>query len=192
MAKKNRVGERFVSKESLGAYEFIIVEYNKCEDVWVEFQDEYKAKVHTSYQCCRKGGVKNPYHPSVFGKGYLGLMSNGSKPIMWNNGKVTREYVVWYSMLRRIYDPKFHERNPTYKDCILEDCLHCFAYFLEFVIRDIPNYEYWLNHPNEGVALDKDIRGKGSKIYSRDTIMFVTIEENSKERIERCGFDFNL
>ena len=185
--KKNRVGEVFVSKESLGAYEFIITEYNNCNDVWVEFYDEHGAKTHTTYNACQDGNVKNPYHPSVHGHGYLGLMSDGSKPKVSENGKATREYNVWRNMIQRVYDPKYHEKQPTYKGSILEDCLHCFAFFLEFVIRDIPNYEYWLTHPNEGVALDKDIRGKSSKVYSRDTIMFVTQSENSKEKNNRCG-----
>ena len=184
MAKKDRVGEKFVSNEG---YEFVIVEYNSCRDVWVQFQDDYKARVHTRYEHCQRGSVKNPYCPSVYEHGYLGLLSDGSRPRTTINGKQTREYEVWSNMIERVYNPKFHERCPTYKDCVLEDCLHCFAYFLEFVIRNIPNYEYWLEHPNEGVSLDKDIRGKGSKVYSRDTIMFVSKSENNKERIERCG-----
>ena len=27
-----------------------IIEYNAYKDIWVEFQDEYKAKIHTEYQ----------------------------------------------------------------------------------------------------------------------------------------------
>ena len=187
MAKKNRVGEKFTNNKGCT---FIIVEYINANDLWVEFQDEYKARVHANYKNCRDGGIKNPYYPSVYGVGYLGLMSDGSRPKVGENGKDTREYKVWHSMIQRVYDPKFQEKNPTYKGSILEEELHCFAYFLEFVIRDIPNYEYWLTHPNEYVALDKDIRGNGSKIYSRDTIMFVPQSENTKERIERCGNSF--
>lgn len=189
MAKKDRVGEVFVSNEG---YEMVIVEYNSCYDVWVQFQDEHKAIVRTEYSACEDGDVFNPYHPSVYGKGYLGLMSDGSRPKTRENGKVTREYKVWHSMIRRTYDTKFHKRQPSYKDCILEDCLHCYAYFLEFVIRNIPNYEYWLEHPNEGVSLDKDIRGNGAKIYSRDTIMFVSKSENSREMAKRYGNGLGL
>lgn len=178
---QNRVGETFVSNEG---YEMIIVEYNNNRDVWVEFQDEHKTRVHTRYEYCISGSVKNPYHPSVYKHCYIGLMSDGSKPKTNIKGKHTREYVVWKSMVRRVYDSKYHEAHPTYKDVTLDEDLHCFAYFLEH-IHLIPNYEYWLEHPNEGVALDKDIRCKGSKIYSLDTIMFVSASENSKERVER-------
>ena len=184
MAKKDRVGEVFVSNEG---YEMVIVEYNSCYDVWVEFLDEHKARVNTTYSNCKSGQIKNPYHPSVHKHGYLGLMSDGTRPKTRENGKATREYNVWSNMLMRVYDPKYHEKYPTYKGVILEDCLHCFAYFLEFVIRNIPNYEYWLEHPNERISLDKDIRGDGAKVYSRDTIMFVSNSENVGERNERYG-----
>lgn len=187
MVSNERIGERFVSNEGYG---FVIVEYNNNKDVLVEFQDEHKTRVHTTYSACQQGNIKNPYNPSVYNHGYLGLMSDGTRPKVKVNGKDTREYKVWHSMIQRVYDPKYHEKHPTYKDCILEDCLHCYAYFLEFVIRDIPNYEYWLTHPNERVSLDKDIRGNGNKIYSRDTIMFVSGSENAKEVVERCGNSF--
>ena len=185
MAKKDRVGEKFVSNEG---YEVVIVEYNSYSDVVVEIQDEYKTRIHTKYYNCQRRQVKNPYHPSVHGHGYLGLMSDGTRPrTIDENGRHTREYIVWSSMIQRVYSEKLHETRPSYKGTILEDCLHCFAYFLEFVIKDIPNYEYWLEHPNERISLDKDIRGNGAKVYSRDTIMFVSVEENNKERNERCG-----
>ena len=185
MQDNERIGEVFTSNEGC---KFIIVEYNKYNDVWIEFCDEHKARVHTGYGACKKGEIKNPYHPSVYGHGYLGLMSDGTRPKTMNgNGKHTREYTVWKSMIQRVYCLKFHERCPTYKDVVLEDCLHCFAFFLEHVIRNIPNYEYWLNHPNELVALDKDTKSDGSKTYSRDTLMFIPQSENCKERNERCG-----
>ena len=56
----------------------------------------------------------------------------------------------------------------------------CFANFLE----DLPlieNYEYWLNNPNQGIALDKDIKGNNSKVYCLDNCCFVTRSENSRE-----------
>ena len=60
MKKNDRTGERFETKEG---YVIEIVEYNNNKNVWIEFQDEHKARVHTVYQACKDGGVKNPYHP---------------------------------------------------------------------------------------------------------------------------------
>lgn len=189
--KKDRIGERFVSKEGLGAYEFVIVEYNNCQDVWIEFQDEHKAKVHTRYEKCQIGKVKNPYHKSVCGVGCLGLMKDGSKPKTWENDEVTREYHVWRAMIKRCYDPKFLEEQPTYKDCKVCDRWLVFSNFLED-IKSIEGYELWKNNPNQGICLDKDIKSNGSKVYSLETCCFITQSENSKERIERCGHPNNI
>ena len=70
--KEERLGTTKNNKESLGGYKMKIVEYNGKDDITVEFQDEYNAKVHTGYNNFKKGDVKNPYHPSVYGVGYLG------------------------------------------------------------------------------------------------------------------------
>ena len=48
----DRTGERFINNNNLGSYEFIIIEYNRSDDVWVEFQDEYKARIHTHMNAC--------------------------------------------------------------------------------------------------------------------------------------------
>ena len=39
----------------------------------MEFQDEYKTRVHTGYNKFKDGGVHNPYHRSVCHVGYLGV-----------------------------------------------------------------------------------------------------------------------
>lgn len=36
------------------------IEYNAYNDIWVEFQDKGKAKVHTTWWCFSKGNIKNP------------------------------------------------------------------------------------------------------------------------------------
>lgn len=184
MAKKDRVGERFISNEGC---EFAIVEYNNANDLWVEFQDKYKARVHTSYANCRKGEIKNLYHPSVYDRGMVGLMSDGSKPKTTDgNGKPTREYVLWSHMLQRCYSDKLHEECPTYKDCTVCERWLVFSNFLE----DLPlidGYELWRDNPNSRVCLDKDIKVKGNKIYSLDTCKFISNSDNVKERIKRCG-----
>ena len=180
----HRIGERFKNKEDLGGYEVVIVEYNNNKDLWVEFQDEYKARIHTNMNACRKGEIKNPYHPSVCVVGKLGLMKDGSKPKTTDNGNLTREYALWSHMLRRCYSDKLHEEHPTYKECTVCDRWLIFSNFLE----DLPlieGYEMWLNNPNERIALDKDSKVDGNKVYSLETCKFISGSDNSKERIER-------
>ena len=176
---KDKTGEHFITNEGC---EIIIVQYNKSVDLWVEFQDKYKARIHTTYNACKDGEVKNPYFPSVYGVGCLGLMPDGTKPITRKNNKTTKEYYLWKGMIGRCYSEKILERNPSYKDATVCDRWLVFANFLE----DLPlieGYELWIK--NDGYALDKDLKGNGSKMYSVENCCFVTIEDNSKERCDR-------
>ena len=45
----------------------------------------------------------------------------------------------------------------------------------------IENYFLWLNNPNQGVSLDKDLKCKGNKVYSLETCCFLTRSDNAKE-----------
>lgn len=158
--KFNRIGERFETNEG---YEVIIVEYNNCHDVVVEFQDEYKARVHTQYDKCLKGKVKNCYHPSVYGVGFIG---NG-KYKSTINGKDTNEYEEWNNMLKRCYNEEWQNKNPTYKDVIVDKYFHNFQNYGEW--RENNYYEI----EGEEMHLDKDILCKGNKIYAPDKCIFV-------------------
>ena len=46
MDKINKIGEKNISNEG---YEMKIIEYRNNKDMIVEFQDEYKANVKTTY-----------------------------------------------------------------------------------------------------------------------------------------------
>lgn len=180
---KDRTGEQFISKQDLGGYKFIIVEYNRSDDIWIEFQDEYKARIHTNMNACRKGQVKNPYHPSIDNIACLGLMKDGSKPITtYGKGVATKEYITWKSMINRCYNKATLSHCSAYEDAEVCDRWLVFANFLE----DLPfieGYSLWIN--NEGYCLDKDIKGNGSKLYSLDTCCFISISDNSKESFNR-------
>lgn len=178
MATNNRIGERFTTNEG---YMVEIIEYNNCDDLWVQFQDEYKTIKHTAYSCCRNGGIRNPYHPSVYNIGRLGLMSDGSKPrVKDKNNKITREYRTWNDMIRRCYDGK----HSSYEDATVCERWLIFANFLED-IKYIEGYELWLNHPNERISLDKDVKGNGSKLYCLENCCFITSSANSIEANNR-------
>ena len=76
-------------------------------------------------------------------------------------------------MLQRCYDPKYHEKEPTYKGCKVEDYLLNFQHMGEWI--DDNYYEI----PGEKMCLDKDILRKGNKVYSRETCIFVPQRINS-------------
>ena len=169
--KIDRIGETNVSNEGCAMK---IVEYNNALDIVIEFQDEHKYRLHTSYKHFKNGECKNPFFPSVYGHGYLGIdkESNVPKATELKDGKwcVTWEYNKWKSMLKRCFDSKFKEKHPTYKDITCCDRWLCFANFLEdFAI--LKNEYNW--NVDEKLQLDKDILYKGNKLYSLENCVLV-------------------
>lgn len=63
----------------------------------VQFEDGFTKEV--SRNCFRKGILKNPHQPTVFGVGILGEGFNSRI-----DGEITLEYMHWKSMLSRCYD----------------------------------------------------------------------------------------
>ena len=168
MKKNERLGQEFVNKHGCV---FKIIEYNSTKDVVVEFQDEFKHKQHTQYHVCLKGEVFNPFYRSVYGVGYLGVTKTKYSK---------REYHLWYDMIERCYSDKY----PTYKDCIVCERWHCFSNFLEDITQ-IPGYTYWKENPKKRIALDKDVRGKNTRVYSLKNCCFLSCSDNTKERLKR-------
>ena len=172
MSKKtDRLGETNISNEGCTMK---IVEYNNCNDIIIQFQDEHKYRLHTSYKHFKNGECKNPFFASVFGYGYLGVDKEGNVPKMseFKDGKCvnTREYQKWQSMLKRCFDNKYKEKKPTYKDVTCCDKWLCFANFLEDF--EILKQEYnWSK--DEKLNLDKDILNKNNKIYSLENCILV-------------------
>ena len=171
MQKIDRTGETNVSNEGCAMK---IVEYNNCDDITVEFQDEHKYRVHTNYGIFKNGKCKNPYFASVLGHGYLGVDKEGNVPNTHESkdGKwcSTWEHNKWMNMLKRCFDNKLKEKYSTYKDVSCCSRWLCFANFLEDL--EILKQEYnWSE--NETLNLDKDILHKGNKIYSLENCVLV-------------------
>jgi len=139
-----------------------IVEYNKADDIIVEFQDQFKFKVRTKYGHFSDGNVRNPYVKDIYGVGYIGNTCTSL------NNECKKSFDTWQSMLQRCYDVEHYQRTqPTYKDKYVCDEWLCFATF-----------EKWFNNnyyeiSNEKMALDKDILLKGNKKYCPEYCCFV-------------------
>lgn len=164
----NRLG---LQKTNIQGSIMKIVKYGGRHDVVVEFQDEYKARIHSDYGNFEKGTIKNPYIPTVCGIGMVGTKYPTSK-----NGKLIKEYITWVEMLRRCYDAKHRESLPTYKDatCCKEWLLY--ENFYEW-LHSQENFEKW--SLSNRSAIDKDILIKGNKHYSPNTCCLVTNNVNS-------------
>lgn len=142
-----------------------IIEYNKAIDIVVEFQDKYRAKVHTQYDAFRDGRIRNPYYATKYGVGIIGSKYSSRK-----NGKHTKEYNAWCCMLERCYDKKFKDKHPTYRQVSCCDEWLVFENFYDW-LHSQENFDKWLH--NNYWCLDKDILIKRNKIYSPETCCLV-------------------
>ena len=87
------------------------------------------------------------------------------------NGRIVWKcpfYSIWVAIIRRSYDKKFHDRQPTYKNCTVCDEWHSFMSFKKWM-----ESQDWI-----GLEIDKDIIVKGNKVYSPETCVFVDTETN--------------
>lgn len=159
--KIDRTGE--ININNFGS-EIMIIEYRKYSDIDVYFPEYNWTAKGVQYRNFKNGNIKCPYERRIYGVGYLG---EGKYKAYDKNGKPTKCYTTWKSMLRRCYDPKFHEKEPTYKGCeVVKDLLN------------FQNFGYWYENnyyeiENEKMCLDKDILNKGNKIYSPENCVFV-------------------
>ena len=156
----DRIGEERLNK--FGS-KMVIKEYRKYKDLDVYFPEYDWTFEHARYGDFKNGEIKCLYEPRYYGKGYLGE----GKYKVRENGKLTDEYKIWHGVLQRCYDPKFHEKHSTYKDCTVEDYLLNFQHMGKWLEDNY--YEV----PGEKMCLDKDILHKGNKVYSRETCIFV-------------------
>lgn len=164
---ENRLGETNINHQGCLMK---IVQYNRVDDILVEFQDEYKGVVHTQYQSFIRGNVKNPYYPMMLGVGML-----GSKYPSKIDNTLTKEYQAWKGIIYRCFDGKTKSRNLAYKDAICCKEWLCFENFYEW-LHSQENFEKW---DDDKWTIDKDILVKGNKIYSPKTCCLVPNNVNA-------------
>ena len=165
-SKVNRIGEEGVN--NFGS-KMVIKEYRTNKDIDVYFPEYDWTTKNIQYSAFKNGQISCPYERRCYGVGYIGEGKYKTK----ENGKITKYYKVWHDMLRRCYDPKYHERESTYKDCTVCDEWLCFQNFAKWY------YDNYYEIKGQKMALDKDILHKGNKIYSPDNCIFVPQTINS-------------
>ena len=159
---KDCVGKVCKSKSS---GDFKILKYNDAYNVDVQF---LKTGFETRAQLgnIRNGEVKDLYSSSVHGVGILGTRHPSTI-----NGRNTKEYEIWYSMLSRCYNDAYKKHRPTYEGCEVSDNFKYYEYFYEWCQSQV-------GFGNEGWQLDKDLLVKGNKVYSENTCVFIPQEIN--------------
>ena len=160
---KDCVGKVCKSKSS---GDFKILKYNDAYNVDVQF---LKTGFETRAQLgnIRNGEVKDLYSSSVHGVGILGARHPSTI-----NGRNTKEYEIWYSMLSRCYNDAYKKHRPTYEGCEVSDNFKYYEYFYEWCQSQV-------GFGNQGWHLDKDLLVKGNKVYSEDSCVFIPQEVNS-------------
>lgn len=160
----NRIGEVHNTDED---YEITIVEHYDKYNCTIQFEDGNIVK-NISYGSIKKGKVKHPYTPTVYGVGYTGI----GKYNKWEDGKETKEYTKWKGMLRRFRDKKYLQKHITYREVTSDEKWHNFQNFAAWFEE---NWKPWMDN---SWHLDKDLLAKGNKIYSSETCCFVPQEIN--------------
>lgn len=142
-----------------------IVRYGNARDIDVQFIKDGTVVEHRTYNDFKNGKIKNPYFPTIYGIGCIGI---GKFKPCDENGKQTKCYMTWVHMLQRCYDSKYQKKHPTYKGCTVCEEWWNFQVFAEWY------YEHYYEFGNnERMTLDKDILHKGNKVYSPETCVFV-------------------
>ena len=167
--KNEREGEFFKTKDGDTC---TIINYINNKEIYVAFESKRDNIIKTNYGNFQKKLISNPFSKTTFGKGYLGV---GDYKCYNKNNQPTKEYACWLGLFNRCYG----KRESVYKECSICEEWHCFQNFAKWFDENYYEVE------NEKMALDKDIKVKGNKIYSPDTCIFVPQRINNL--IEKCN-----
>lgn len=136
---------------------FVVERYKSNRNVVIRFTNTNHIKKTTSTSI-RNGTVKDPYHPSVYGVGFVGCGDHSPT----QKGKASKAYTTWNGMLERCY-ANLPNRDLSYKDCVVCNDWHNFQNFAD----------WFFDNYIDGYHIDKDIARSGSKMYSPETCSFV-------------------
>lgn len=161
----NRVGEKHLNNNGLWMTITACRKGRRCDII---FSDGVIVE-DIRYDHIKDGNVNNPYVPSVYGIGYLGV----GRHLASIGGKATKTYDNWRGMLQRCYSEEYLIKKPSYVGCNVDKEWHNFQSFAQWY-ED--NYK---SHMDSSWDLDKDILQKGNKIYSSKTCTFVPKKINS-------------
>lgn len=163
----NKIGE--INENKWGKkYKIIGYVEGKSRLRFVEFL-ESKEVIMTNNYNIKDGSVSDYSHKSVCGIGISGF-KDASKHIL---------YYRWANMLGRCYSEK-HSGYKSYggKGCYVEDYLLDFRNYISFV-ESLEGYDLLKENPND-YHIDKDLKSKNEKCYSRETLSIITKEKNIK------------
>lgn len=171
--KDLRVGDTFPTMEG---YIAIVVEIHNALSIVISYNDSHPYTFIVRLEHLKNGRIKNPFHPTSFGIGYLGV----GQYVTSINDVRTVEASVWYSMLRRCYCSDEWERRPSYENAKVCTEWHNFQNFAHWYCTQ-PEYGF-------GYQIDKDILYPGNRLYSPMTCCMVPLDINNAMQIRGKGY----
>lgn len=165
MAKRSmHVGDIFINNQGCS---LSVVDYKNAHKVKVRFSDSNAFEVVTSAGNIRRGLVKNPYHPVVYGVGFIGVGEHKAK----HQGRCNPTYTTWIGMFIRCYRENVKQADSSYTDCHVSPEWHNFQNFAEW--HESQEYK------GLGYHLDKDLLKKGNRVYSAELCCLIPVELNA-------------
>ena len=148
---------------------FEVIKYRRGDDVSIKFIDTGNV-INATMQRIRSGSVKDRSIPSVYGVGYLG---DDIKP--YANSRTEKCYTTWKGIIQRCYTDSFKD----YIDCKVSDEWKSFSRFYFWWDEQVGD-----KNPDD-YQVDKDIKIKGNKIYSKETCLLVRTKNNISDCVSR-------
>lgn len=143
----------------------IIIEYISANNIVVQFQDEYKAVIKSSYGDFLKGYMRNPYEIVIGKHGFIGEGIYKRSYNVNGNNITYKDFRTWYEMHRRAEN--YSGFKPEYSDVKVCEEWYNFQNFAKWY------HENYYEVKGDVMNLDKDILQPQSRIYSPDTCCFL-------------------
>ena len=163
--RENYIGKVFSSNTS-GLFK--VIEYLNYDKILVEFINS-GYRVFSRANNIKKGELKDPYYPSVLGKGYLGLGPFGTNNSIFDNMVYSR----WRELMRRVY--QYNEGKS------MDTEWHNYQHFSAWM-----RSEFYLvpGAKLNDMCIDKDILIPGNMKYGPGRCLILPDEINNRIQIK--------
>jgi len=157
-----RIGERYTSKEG---YSLEIVDGGSRITHCTVLIDN-KVRRHLSYVDVKRGRVKNPFHRSVYGIGFVGV----GEYTRSKNRIHTKAYNAWHGMILRS-TPKYAETHPNHQPSKVCEEWHNFQNFAKWYIDTRAK---WKNIDGyDSLELNSSLLSPKDGLYSPSTCLMI-------------------
>ena len=121
-----------------------------------------------------EGTAFDPLEPTIYGKACIGE-GPYSRHIP-DSKEFTKEYKLWYNMLKRVLDEGSLQKYPSYRNVTIHPRWLNFQNFCEDLPK-LPNYDLWVEYTGSEYHFDKDLLSEqvlgDRKEYGSETVMFL-------------------